>query len=137
MKLNSFILLSIDNDSTDEALREVFIGNEAFKDLRKYIKDFILDRVKNGEHRSRIVLSDKLDADNIAMTVNAFLDDDSPWYKSIDVKYLRSYINEFLKYNPGRFDIADNYVMEIITFRIAEYKFTIETKGLGYLCDFE
>jgi hypothetical protein len=32
MKLNSFILLSIDNDSTDEALREVFIGNEAFKD---------------------------------------------------------------------------------------------------------
>ena len=37
MKLNSFISLSIDNDSTDETVREIFIGSEAIKDLRKYI----------------------------------------------------------------------------------------------------
>ena len=137
MKLNSFILLSIDNTSTDEALREVFIGNEAFQDLRKYIKDFILDRVENGKYRSKIELSDTLDADEIAMSVSAFLEDDSPWYKAIDMKYLRNYINDYLKDNPGRFDVPDNYVMCIINFRIAEYEFLIEAKGLGYLCDFE
>ena len=137
MKLNSFILLSIDNTSTDEALREVFIGNEASKDLRKYIKDFILDRVENGENRSKIELSDTLDADEIAMSVSAFLEDDSPWYKSIDMEYLIKYINDYLKDNPGRFDVPDNYVMCLINFRIAEYEFLIETKGLGYLCDFE
>ena len=137
MKLNSFILLSIDNDSTDETLREIFIGNEAIKDLRKYIKDFILDKVENGKYRSKIELSDKLDTDNIEISVSAFLEDDSPLYKSINTEYLRNYINDYLKCNPGRFDVPDNYVMELIVFRIAEYRFEIDTKGLGYLYDFK
>jgi hypothetical protein len=137
VKLNSFILLSIDNDSTDETLREVFIGNGAIKDLRKYIKDFILDKVENGKYRSKIELSDKLDTDNIEISVSAFLEDDSPLYKSINTGYLRNYINDYLKDNPGRLDVPDNYVMELIVFRIAEYRFEIDTKGLGYLHDFE
>jgi hypothetical protein len=137
VKLNSFILLSIDNDSTDETLREVFIGNGAIEDLRKYIKDFILDKVENGEYRSKIELSDKVDTDNIEISVSAFLEDDSPLYKSINTEYLRNYINDYLKDNPGRLDVPDNYVMELIVFRIAEYRFEIDTKGLGYLHDFE
>jgi len=138
MKLNSFILLSIDNTSTDEALREVFIGNEAIKDLRKYIKDFILDRIENGKYRSKIELFDELDSDDVSMTVRSFLEDELPWYRgATDVEYLRNYINEYLKHNPGRFDVPDNYVMCLINFRIAEYEFLIEVKGLGYLCDFE
>jgi hypothetical protein len=137
VKLNSFILLSIDNDSTDETLREVFIGNGAIKDLRKYIKDFILDKVENGKYRSKIELSDTLDTDNIEISVSAFLEDDSPLYKSINTEYLRNYINDYLKDNPGRLDVPDNYVIELIVFRIAEYRFKINTKGLGYLHDFE
>jgi hypothetical protein len=137
VKLNSFILLSIDNDSTDETLREIFIGNGAIKDLRKYIKDFILDKVENGKYRSKIELSDKVDTDNIEISVSAFLEDDSPLYKSINTEYLRNYINDYLKDNPGRLDVPDNYVMELIVFRIAEYRFEIDTKGLGYLYDFE
>ena len=143
MKLNSFISLSIDNDSTDETVREIFIGSEAIKDLRKYIKDFILDKVENGKYRAKIELSDKLytdnilDRDNIEISVSAFLEDDSPLYKSINTKYLRNYINEYLKCNPGRLDVPDNYLMELIVFRIAEYRFKINTKGLGYLYDFE
>jgi hypothetical protein len=137
VKLNSFILLSIDNDSTDETLREIFIGNGAIKDLRKYIKDFILDKVENGKYRSKIELSDKVDTDNIEISVSAFLEDDSPLYKSINTGYLRNYINDYLKSNPGRLDVPDNYVMELIVFRIAEYRFKINTKGLGYLHDFE
>jgi hypothetical protein len=137
VKLNSFILLSIDNDSTDETLREVFIGNGVIKDLRKYIKDFILDKVENGEYRSKIKLSDKVYTYNIEISVSAFLEDDSPLYKSINTEYLRNYINDYLKDNQGRLDIPDNYVMELIVFRIAEYRFKINTKGLGYLHDFE
>ena len=143
MKLNSFISLSIDNDSTDETVREIFIGSEAIKDLRKYIKDFILDKVENGKYRAKIELSDKLytdnilDRDNIEISVSAFLEDDSPLYKSINTKYLRNYINEYLKCNPGRLDVPDNYLMELIVFIIAEYRFKINTKGLGYLHDFE
>ena len=143
MKLNSFISLSIDNDSTDETVREIFIGSEAIKDLRKYIKDFILDKVENGKYRAKIELSDKLytdnilDRDNIEISVSAFLEDDSPLYKSINTRYLRNYINDYLKSNPGRLDVPDNYLMELIVFRIAEYRFKIDTKGLGYLYDFE
>ena len=143
VKLNSFILLSIDNDSTDETVREIFIGSEAIKDLRKYIKDFILDKVENGKYRAKIELSDKLytdnilDRDNIEIPVSAFLEDDSPLYKSINTRYLRNYINEYLKCNPGRLDVPDNYLMELIVFIIAEYRFKIDTKGLGYLYDFE
>ena len=143
MKLNSFLSLSIDNDSTDETVREIFIGSEAIKDLRKYIKDFILDKVENGKYRAKIELSDKLytdnilDRDNIEISVSAFLEDDSPLYKSINTRYLRNYINEYLKCNPGRLDVPDNYLMELIVFIIAEYRFKINTKGLGYMYDFE